>query len=54
MIAIIPIADAHIRRDLALVFRKDNALSRAALVFIDTAVKIKALDPALETTKRGR
>ncbi len=53
-LAIIPIADAHIRRDLALVFRKDKALSRAALVFIDTAVKIKALDPALETTKRGR
>ena len=53
-LAVIPIADAHIRRDLALVFRKDKALSRAALVFIDTAVKIKALDPALETIKRGR
>ena len=51
-LAIIPIADAHIRRDLALVFRKDKALSRAALVFIETAVKIKALDPALETVKR--
>ena len=53
-LAVIPIADAHIRRDLALVFRKDKALSRAALVFIDTAVKIKALDPSLETVKRGR
>src|SRR5246127_5276841 len=52
-LAIIPIADAHIRRDLALVFRKDKALSRAALVFIETAVKIKALDPALETAKRS-
>src|SRR5579883_1100034 len=51
-LAIIPIADAHIRRDLALVFRKDKALSRAALVFIDTAVKSKALEPALETVKR--
>jgi DNA-binding transcriptional LysR family regulator len=34
-------ADAPIRRDLALVFRKDKALSRAALAFIDIAVKIK-------------
>jgi DNA-binding transcriptional LysR family regulator len=53
-LAVIPLSDAHIRRDLALVFRKDKALSRAALVFIDTAVKIKALDPSLETIKRGR
>ncbi len=37
----IPIADAQIRRDLALVFRKDKALSRAALAFIDIAVKRK-------------
>jgi DNA-binding transcriptional LysR family regulator len=35
------IADANIRRDLALVFRKDKALSRAALAFIDIAVKHK-------------
>jgi hypothetical protein len=40
----ITIADAQIRRDLALVFRKDKALSRAALAFIDIAVKLK---PAL-------
>ncbi|HEX4605492.1 MAG TPA: hypothetical protein VH724_15940 [Candidatus Angelobacter sp.] len=33
--------DASIRRDLALVFRKDKALSRAALAFIDIAVRIK-------------
>jgi LysR family transcriptional regulator, low CO2-responsive transcriptional regulator len=33
--------DAQIRRDLALVFRKDKALSRAALAFIDIAVKLK-------------
>jgi len=32
---------AGIRRDLALVFRKDKALSRAALAFIDIAVKLK-------------
>jgi len=35
------LADTQIRRDLALVFRKDKALSRAALAFIDIAVKIK-------------
>jgi DNA-binding transcriptional LysR family regulator len=40
-LAIIPIADAQVRRDLALIFRKDKALSRAALAFIDTAVKRK-------------
>jgi LysR family transcriptional regulator, low CO2-responsive transcriptional regulator len=40
-LAAISIADAHIRRDLALVFRKDKALSRAALAFIDIAVKLK-------------
>ena len=41
VLATIPISDAQIRRDLALVFRKDKALSRAALAFIDTTVKIK-------------
>jgi DNA-binding transcriptional LysR family regulator len=41
-LTVIPIADAKIRRDLALIFRKDKALSRAALAFIDTAVKLKA------------
>ncbi len=35
------LADAHIKRDLALVFRKDKALSRAALAFIEIAVKLK-------------
>jgi DNA-binding transcriptional LysR family regulator len=43
-LAAIPISDARIRRDLALVFRKDKALSRAALAFIDIAVRIKGLD----------
>lgn len=33
--------DAQIKRDLALVFRKDKALSRAALAFIEIAVKLK-------------
>lgn len=40
------IADATIRRDLALVFRKDKALSRAALAFIDIAVKLKTAKQA--------
>jgi LysR family transcriptional regulator, low CO2-responsive transcriptional regulator len=37
----IPMADASIHRELALVFRKDKALSRAALEFIEIAVKLK-------------
>ena len=40
------LADAGIQRDLALVFRKDKALSRAALAFIDIAVKLKAAQAA--------
>ncbi len=41
------LADAGIQRELALVFRKDKALSRAALAFIDIAVKLKsAASPA--------
>jgi len=46
VLAAIPIADLQIRRDLALVFRKDKALSRAALAFIDIAVKIKTAEAA--------
>jgi len=41
VLAAIAMADASLRRDLALVFRKDKALSRAALAFIEIAVKIK-------------
>ncbi len=37
----VPLADAHIRRDLGLIFRKDKALSRGALALIDIAVKLK-------------
>jgi DNA-binding transcriptional LysR family regulator len=51
LLSAIPIADAHIRRDLGLVFRKDKALSRAALAFIDIAVKAKqapAISPAAQ------
>ena len=41
------LADAAIQRELALVFRKDKALSRAALAFIDIAVKLKSAAAAL-------
>src|SRR5215471_14044700 len=44
MLAALPLADVQIRRDLALVFRKDKALSRAALAFIDIAVKLKTAE----------
>ena len=47
----IAISDATVRRDLALVFRKDKALSRAALAFIDIAVKIKGVDAAASGRK---
>jgi LysR family transcriptional regulator, low CO2-responsive transcriptional regulator len=47
VLAAIPLADSPIRRDLALVFRKDKALSRAALAFIDIAVKLKSADAAV-------
>ncbi len=46
VLAAIAISDAKIRRDLALVYRKDKALSRAALAFIEIAVKIKGTDAA--------
>jgi len=47
VLSAIPISDAQIRRDLALVFRKDKALSRAALAFIDATVKIQIAEPAV-------
>src|SRR6266849_8429911 len=50
-LAAISISDAQIRRDLALVFRKDKALSRAALAFIDIAVKLKTAE-AVAPSKR--
>lgn len=40
-LAAIPMADAQLRRDLALVFRRDKALSRAGLAFIEIAKKHK-------------
>lgn len=51
-LAALALADASIQRDLALVFRKDKALSRAALAFIDIAVKLKtAAAPAVSTAR---
>ena len=38
-LAAVPLSDAQIRRDLALVYRKDRTLSRAAKAFMDAAVK---------------
>jgi DNA-binding transcriptional LysR family regulator len=49
VLAAVDLADATIHRDLALVFRKDKALSRAALAFIDIAVKLKAVAPVAGT-----
>jgi DNA-binding transcriptional LysR family regulator len=46
VLAAVALADVQIRRDLALVFRKDKALSRAALAFIDIAVKFKTAESA--------
>ncbi|HEX3586904.1 MAG TPA: LysR family transcriptional regulator [Candidatus Angelobacter sp.] len=54
VLAAIAMADASIRRDLALVFRKDKALSRAALAFIEIAVKIKQATPAAATPQSAR
>ncbi len=51
-LAVMGISDAHIRRDLALVFRKDKALSRAALAFIDVAVKLKPVSPVASPAGR--
>jgi DNA-binding transcriptional LysR family regulator len=52
VLAAVPIADAQVRRDLALVFRKDKALSRAALAFIDIAVKHKSTEELVQTPSR--
>jgi len=47
LLAALPLADITVKRDLGLVFRKDKALSRAALAFIEIAVKLKT--PERET-----
>ncbi|HSB74684.1 MAG TPA: LysR family transcriptional regulator [Terriglobales bacterium] len=54
VLAALAIADAQFRRDLALVFRKDKALSRAALAFIDIAVKLKRVTPGVSQEPGAR
>ena len=51
-LAALTLADASIQRDLALVFRKDKALSRAALAFIDIAVKLKPVAAELAVSSQ--
>ncbi len=51
VLAVLTLSDAVIRRDLALVYRRDKALSRAAVAFIETTVKIKAAQVAAEGEK---
>ena len=51
-LAALTLADAGIQRDLALVFRKDKALSRAALAFIDIAVKSKPVGGVVAASPR--
>jgi LysR family transcriptional regulator, low CO2-responsive transcriptional regulator len=51
VLSAISIADAQLRRDLALVFRKDKALSRAALAFIEIAKNHKSSDGRARISK---
>ena len=53
-LAALNISDAQIRRDLALVFRKDRSLSRAAKALIDIAVKNKNFTSTAIPAKRAR
>jgi LysR family transcriptional regulator, low CO2-responsive transcriptional regulator len=53
VLAAIALADAQIRRDLALVFRKDKSLSRAAKAFMEIAMKQRNF-AAATASKRSR
>jgi LysR family transcriptional regulator, low CO2-responsive transcriptional regulator len=50
----ITLDDVQIRRDLALVFRKDKSLSRAARAFMDIALKQKNFSSIPATAKRTK
>jgi len=50
----IAFADAQIRRDLALVFRKDKSLSRAAKAFMEIAAKQKNFSTTAVAAKRAK
>lgn len=52
-LAAVSLSDAQIRRDLALVYRKDRTLSRAAKAFIEIAVKQKNFE-ASSAAQRAR
>ncbi len=49
----ITLADVQIHRDLALVFRKDKSLSRAARAFMDIALKLNNI-PSAAAPKRSK
>jgi DNA-binding transcriptional LysR family regulator len=51
-LVLLAIRGEKLYRDLALIFRKDRALGRAALAFIDLAVRKRA--PESETVERQR
>lgn len=46
------LADVQIRRDLALVFRKDKSLSRAARAFMDIALKHNNVSASTQTASK--
>jgi DNA-binding transcriptional LysR family regulator len=50
-LVVVPIAEVQMRRDLALVFRNDKALSRAASAFIAIAVKHNSTQELVTGTK---
>ncbi len=52
VLAAIPMADASLRRDLALVFRKDKALSRAAWLLWKSPGR-SSMRPRLQQCKRS-
>jgi LysR family transcriptional regulator, low CO2-responsive transcriptional regulator len=45
-LVVLSLGDVQIRRDLALVFRKDKSLSRAARAFMDIALRLNNITPA--------
>ncbi len=48
----LPLAEEVVRRDLGMIYRKDKALSRAALAFIDVAVTLKQVPAVPQPLKR--
>src|SRR5205085_12010971 len=48
----LPLAEEVVRRDLGLIYRKDKALSRAALASVDVAVTLKQVPAVPQPLKR--